>query len=49
MEESCFFMNVNWNGLKANRYEEMKMYFICAQEPYRAVNFRRDLATLFCV
>jgi hypothetical protein len=23
--------------------------FICSQEPYRTVNFDRDLATLFCV
>jgi hypothetical protein len=21
VEESCFFIYVNWNGLKANRYE----------------------------
>ncbi len=26
MEESCFFLYVNLNGLRANRYELMKMY-----------------------
>ncbi len=47
MEESCFFIYVYLNGLRANRlYENL---FIFSQEPYRAVNSDRDLATLFCV
>ncbi len=25
MEETCFFIYVNLNGLKANRYEQMEM------------------------
>jgi hypothetical protein len=40
MEESCFFMYVNLNGLRANRYEQMEV-FIFSQGPYRAVNSDR--------
>ncbi len=47
MEESCFFIYVYLNGLRANRLDEN--VFIFSQESYRAVNSDRDLATLFCV
>jgi hypothetical protein len=28
MEESCFFIFVNLNSLRANRYEQMEMYLL---------------------
>jgi hypothetical protein len=28
MEESCFFIYVNLKGLRANRYELVKMYYL---------------------
>ncbi len=45
MEESCFFINVNLNGLEQT-YGIDENVFICSLEPYRAVNSDRDLATL---
>ncbi len=49
MEESCFFIYVNLNGLRANRNDEMEMYLFVHKDLFRAVNSDRDLATLFCV
>ncbi len=51
MEESCFFnlhiCKLEWFKSKQISVEEN--VFICSQEPYRAVNFDTDLATLFWV